>query len=235
MPLAIDNEALGVLSSHSVELFIGVEGANDISFLKQMATVLREGGVAVPDLETLENSHTVVFIPFAGSNLGLWVTRLKALDCPEIHIVDRDTEPPTPPAYAKEIAKLQARSNCSAFVTSVREMENYLHPDAIEEALGVRVKVEDFADVPELVAEQLHIKNEGQSPWRELPANKREKKVSRAKKRLNSEAAAKMTVARLDERDRQGDIRRWLREVGSIVGNGEQRPAASEAGASDMA
>lgn len=214
-------EALGVLSSHSVELFIGVEGGNDISFLKRMSVVLREGGLAVPDLEALENSHKIVFIPFAGSNLGLWVTRLKALDCPEIHIVDRDTAPPAPPAYAKEMAEIEERDNCSAFATSVREMENYLHSDAIEEALGIRVEVEDFADVPELVAEQLHIKNKGLSPWSDLPMNKREKKVSKAKKRLNTEAAAKMTVARLEERDCHGDIRRWLQKIESIVGNGD--------------
>lgn len=210
-------QALGVLPNHTIKIFVGVEGGNDISFLRQISAILNRSEKDLPDLGALEDNNMLMFIPFAGSNLHLWVTRLAALACPEIHIVDRDTHPPASPKYQAQVDQINERTGCSAYITSVREMENYLHTDAIASALGVRVTVEDHNDIPELVAEQLHLANDGQVAWAALSQEKREKKTRRAKKRLNSEAAEAMTVQMLDERDSNRDIRSWLAAINAVI------------------
>ena len=45
--------SLGVLPDHDVQLFIGVEGPNDIAFLSNVARVLSDAGEAVPRLDSL--------------------------------------------------------------------------------------------------------------------------------------------------------------------------------------
>ena len=47
-------KSLGVLPDNATKLFIGVEGRNDIAFLKHMARVLRQAACDVFDLEKME-------------------------------------------------------------------------------------------------------------------------------------------------------------------------------------
>lgn len=209
--------ALGVLSSHRVKIFLGVEGPNDIEFLKGISTVLHQDDSSIPDLEHLESSHELIFIPFGGSNLWAWTSRLNGLHCQEIHIVDRDNEPPKKSHYHKEIQEIRSRPRCQAFETSKREMENYLHPDAIEIALDVRVTVDDFIDVPEQVAKAYHSRSDSQTTWESLDEGKRKDKVRRAKKSLNTKAVAKMTASMLTERDPDGEIRGWFYAIRAAI------------------
>lgn len=50
---------IGVLPDHDVKLFIGVEGTNDINFLKNISCALINKGVNVPDLNKLEDSGKI--------------------------------------------------------------------------------------------------------------------------------------------------------------------------------
>lgn len=211
-------KALGVLPDHSVRLFIGVEGANDISFLKAVSAMLREHGEEAPDLEALEADGAVVFVPVGGSNLALWTSRLQRLQVEEFHIYDRDVEPPHQPKYQEHVDELNARDRCQAVVTNKREIENYLRPAAISAVYPeVDIEFEDFEDVPELVAERVHAASESQNDWEDVPSERKDRKVGSVKKRLNRDAARKMTPQMLDDRDPQGEARGWLARIDSLI------------------
>ncbi|KUK47584.1 MAG: hypothetical protein XD74_1811 [Actinobacteria bacterium 66_15] len=211
-------EDLGVIPDNRVLVFVCVEGPNDVAFLKNMARVLLAAGDDVgfePD-----NTPEVVFLPLGGSSLRDWVNGhyLRPLNRPEIHIYDRDVD--SPPKYQAQVDEMNQRVDGSgAFLTSKREAENYLHPDAIREVLGVEVEISDDYDVPEMVARAIHEQEEGSTPWEQLSDEKRKKKKSRAKQRLNNEVAAAMTVDRLRERNGLDDIRGWLSTIKAVIEN----------------
>lgn len=210
---------LGVIPDNRVRVFVCVEGPNDVAFFRNMARVLWDAKESVgfdPD-----NTPEVVFLPLGGSTLRDWVNShyLKPLGRPEVHIYDRDAA--SPPKYQQQVDEVNQRQDGSkAFLTSKREAENYLHPDAIREELGVEVEVSDENDVPEAVARAIHEQEEGAVPWEQLDPNKRKKKESRAKQRLNNEVAAAMTVDRLLGRDALDEIREWFSAIKAVIQNG---------------
>lgn len=206
-------KALGIIPDHDVKVFIGLEGVNDIDFLKNITKMLIDNGEDVIDLTKLEDNGEIVFIPLGGSSLSLWTHRLAGLNRPEFHLYDRDDAPPATSPHQNAADQINDRDNCKAMLTGKREMENYIHSDAIRDSLGVTVVVSDFSDVPDLVAEQLHIANEGQGVWANLESDKKKKKVSRAKRRLNNEVITSMTVEQLNAIDQNNDVRTWLSEV----------------------
>lgn len=209
-------KSLGVLADHSVKAFIGVEGPNDISFLMEISKVLSADDNTLPNLEMLEANGEVIFIPLGGSCLALWADRLRTLNRPELHICDRDTTPDKDPKYAPHVDAVNARDEGTAFSTNKREMENYLHPEAIAEAyeangheIALPEVFDDFDDVPTLVAQALHQAN-SETPWEDLSEDKQKKKCSKTKRVLNGEAARRMNVERLRAIDGYDEIRSWL-------------------------
>jgi putative ATP-dependent endonuclease of the OLD family len=206
--------ALGVLPDNGIKLFIGVEGKHDITFLKRISKVLVDGGENVLDLTQMELDGEVIFFPFGGSNLALWTARLQELKRPEFHVYDRDHPPPRPAKYHREADEVNARKNCRAQITEKREMENYLHPEAIHEAYharhGVYLRLPtvfgDFDDVPKEVAKLAH------DASRKLSA-----KDGAAKKVLNDLAASHMTLERLVEVDPAGDVLGWFRDMQELI------------------
>jgi hypothetical protein len=88
---------------------------------------------------------------------------------------------------------MNAKQGCTAVLTSKGEMENYLHPDAIFAARAIRLSFGDFDDVPEMAARGVHENSGSGRPWDDLEPGDRNKKQSRAKLWLNTEAASMMT------------------------------------------
>lgn len=215
-------KALGVLPDHDVQVFVGVEGKHDEAFLKALSSTLSKDDDLIDSLEDLETLGKLIFIPVGGSNVGLWVSRLHHLDRPEFHIFDRDHQPPSAPHYAAEAEKINARAKCTAVHTSKRELENYLHPDAIRLArpnvdLG---SIDDFDDVPELAARKLHEVSESSYGWAELDEGKRGSKASNAKRWLNKDAAARMTRQMLADSDTANEVIGWLRKITELARGG---------------
>jgi energy-coupling factor transporter ATP-binding protein EcfA2 len=216
-------KSLGVLPDHNVKVFVGVEGPHDISFLTGMARILRAAGEDVPDLEQLEVDGELIFIPLGGSNLAVWSSRLKALNRPELHICDRDNPPPANPKYHDHMVAVNGRAGCLAVATNKRELENYLHHEAITEfyaangvAIAFGVPFADFDDVPQCVAEALHLASGGDA-WGNLPQEKRSKKIRGAKSSLNNGIVTFMTPDRLNQTDPDNEIRTWFREVARML------------------
>jgi predicted ATPase len=209
-------DTLGILPNHNVRVFVGVEGPNDIEFLSRISAILSRTEADIPDLRLEENRGTLVYIPMGGSTLELWTNRLQGLAVPEVHIMDRDCAPPEQAKYQASADKVNARgAGAIAFTTSCREMENLLHCDAIKEEFGAApAAIQSFDDVPALVAELVHAASQSPNPWAAIDDDKREKKISKAKRRLNRGAADRMTADRLTASDPTGQVRTWLRRIG---------------------
>lgn len=225
--LAPNNEAssirlrdtLGILPNHNVRVFVGVEGPNDIEFLSRISEVLSAAETDIPNLRTAEQTGALVYIPMGGSTLELWTNRLQGLAIPEVHIMDRDNPPPALPKYQVSADRVNARApSAVAFTTTCREMENLLHRDAILEEFGdAPALIQPFDDVPALVAELVHATSGSPNPWAALDEDKRDKKISKAKRRLNRGTADRMTQDRLNASDPAGEVRTWLRRIGQFL------------------
>ncbi|BEU03978.1 hypothetical protein OAG1_27780 [Agarivorans sp. OAG1] len=188
---------LGVLPDSRVQVFLCVEGPNDVNFFKGMSTILIRDGVDVPDLN---NDPRVVLLPLGGSTLKDWVNShyLKHTGRPEVHIYDRDTE--QPPKYLQTRDTVNGRDDDSiAFLTSKREAENYLHVDAIKDAfqLDMELEIDAQTDIPSLLVDL--------TPYKE----------SNVKKKLNTRAVARMSYAHLQEVDVNGEVLEWFNAISS--------------------
>ena len=163
----------------------------------------------------------MALLPVGGGALVHWVNNhyLKGFGLPEIHIYDRDDE--SPPKYQECCDEVNSRGDGSwAVITSKREIENYLHPDAIEEErLGVKVAVTDKDDIPFLVAKAVHERSGAGSCWEDFckDQDKVKEKVRKAKQWLNKGAVSKMTAERLSERDPKDELIGWLRRINGML------------------
>lgn len=208
---------LGVLPDHDVKVFLGVEGKHDISFLKKLSSILSAAEQDIPNLEASEATGKLVFVPLGGSSLELWVNRLKGLNRPEFYLTDRDNQPPKQPKYHQYVTEWSARG-CTAWITGKLELENYLHPSAIQAVVPSYTGAGmDFEDVPYLFAEAVHAAAGDPIAWATLSHAKQKEKSSSGKKRLNSECVAHMTPELLTQVDSADEVRGWLRSLGNAL------------------
>jgi hypothetical protein len=222
-PSRIEIPAAGaiVASRTRVKLLVVVEGERDVSFLREVSEMLHHSDQNIPDLRSLEQADDIVFIPVCGSNFGDWIDRLRALMIPTFFLMDREFPPLTIEREAV-VSAVNRRPECYAQLTLKRAIENYLHADAIREARGIDVDVTDTADVANLVAKKI-FETSAPVAWEDIPSRGRRRLRNLAKRWLNSSAIARMTPARLDERDPRGEVRGWLSTIAWAVG---YRPSA---------
>jgi putative ATP-dependent endonuclease of OLD family len=211
-------KSLGVLPDHDVKLFIGLEGRTDIIFFKNISRTLHLSGEDVLDLHDLEEKGHVIFFPLGGSNLTLWTSKLANLNRPEFYLFDRDEQPPRVSRYQSTVDEINQRENCFAVLTNKKETENYIHPLAIRSARQeVEINFGDFDDVPALVAQIVHINSESPNRWEDLHDDVKEKKISKAKNWLNSEASDFISPEMLTEIDPDGEVRSWMRKIKELI------------------
>lgn len=214
-------DSLGVLPDHNIRVFVGVEGRHDINHLVTISRILREGGETdIPDLGLAEQSGQLLFVPLGGSCLDLWVSRLSPLNRPEFYLLDRDDVPGQPGKNDLRATELAAQPRAVVWTTTYRELENYIHRDAIRAVIPTYAGTGDGSeDVPELAARAVHEASETTIPWDDVRADaeKLAKKVSRAKTRLNRECVAQMTPALLTAVDPSAGLRVWLRQIGQAL------------------
>jgi putative ATP-dependent endonuclease of OLD family len=199
---------LGVIPDNRVAVFVCVEGPHDVTFLRAISKALASED---PEIVDLESDPRVAILPLGGSTLRDWVQDryLRELRRPEFHLYDRDDS--HPPKYQAQCDAVNARGDgSSARLTDRRELENYLHPSAVEAEFQISVTFGPTDDVPVLVAAELHRRSETTTPWHELAPEKRKKKISRAKQRLNNGATRYMTPELIADTDPGGEIRTWL-------------------------
>lgn len=191
------------------KIFVVVEGSHDAAFLRRISAILHAHDRAMPDLAAMERRRELLFVPCGGADGWPWRFRLAGLGRAEFHLCDRDV-PPATFARQQALEIVNGRPYCRAAITSKRSLENYLTPDAIEEAQGIRVGFSDDDPVPEVVASCLYQRQPRQRSWQELSARDRKRRRDKAKRWLNTLAVERMTPERLARRDPSGEVRGWL-------------------------
>jgi putative ATP-dependent endonuclease of OLD family len=165
--------SLAVLPDHAVKVFVIVEGVHDITFLKNLSSLLRSHGEAVPDLDALEVAGELVFVSACGSNnLALWASRLHMLKRPEFHLYDRDANAVEPPKHQAKIDSVNLRPTCKAVSTTRREMENFIHHEAVNACanavqlpLAINAPFGHDSDVPAVLVLVLNQLAPASSKW----------------------------------------------------------------------
>lgn len=197
---------LGIVPDKRAQVLVCVEGPHDLRFLKRMNLLLKNDEPFIIDVFS---DHRVAFIVLGGSTLQEWVNQhyLQNLGLPEIHIYDRD-ELQSDGTYKYQASRDTVNSrpdNSSAFLTLKREMENYLHINAINLALTPVVNASFIFQLDDECDVEKEIK---------LGLNNRSKIERRSiKSWLNDEAAERMTVDLLKERNGYDEIRGWFLEI----------------------
>jgi putative ATP-dependent endonuclease of OLD family len=164
----------------------------------------------------MERQSELIFVPFGGGDLWLWVDRFAALGTPEFHLYDRES-PPETELRRRAAALVNMRPSCRARLTSKRSLENYLHPAAIREASGIELEVSDNCHVADLIARHCHLRQGGEPPWDELPRPTHKRRRNRVKKWLVTKAVDRMTPERLAERDPDGEVRSWFETIACLA------------------
>ena len=204
-------DSLGVLPDHTVKVFIVVEGIHDITFIKSLCRMFRSHGTLVPDLESLELTGEVVFVPSGGAgNLALWSSRLHALNRPEFHLYDRDAPSSSPAKHQAKVDAVNQRDGCKGVSTSRNEMENFVHHAAINacaQALQIPCNlIAPFGpddDVPALLTTELNLHAAPGAKWGH----------NKVKAWLADAVVPTMDAHMLDQIDPDGEMRGWLSDI----------------------
>lgn len=191
-------DELGVQPDNRVVVLICVEGPHDVTSLQRLSQTLHASD---PDrYPNLTTDHRFAFVPQGGGTLKQWVSNryLMGLGRKEFHLYDGDVQ-----TYRDAADEVNARNDGSvALITKRLMMENYLHPDAILQALGLQVNFTDQCNVPDLVEAASKATDGVQSM-----------KKSVVKGRLADQGFGKMTDALLDESDPDGEVRSWFEQL----------------------
>jgi len=199
-----------------VRVLLVVEGTNDIEFLRRISLLLHSHDSSLPPLADMEQQGELIFVPFGGGNVRVWMHRLAPLGKPEFHLYDHELPPETD--YRREAAAaINRRPRCRALLTRKRSLENYLHPQAILAAGNIDVDFADFDPAAEVVAKRLYERGLDETPWALLARRARNRLTQRAKRWLNTQAADQMTVEWLSERDPDGDVVSWLNTIDRLA------------------
>lgn len=212
--------ALGILPNPAdrVKVLLYVEGNHDVNALRRYSKILSEHD---PAILNLNNTDCVGYVITGGSALKHYLEQkhLDGLGKPEVHVYDNDI-----PSYRDAVEEINDDPNPSkvAFNTVKNELENYLHPDSIEEAYAAQGTqavaigaITDEMDVPAEVAKKFNELNANN--WDELSDEKKKEKANDKKKSLNTIAVEKMTVARLEQNGGYADIHSWLSAVSNFA------------------
>lgn len=210
--------SLGVLPDHNILAILEVEGPNDITFFKSVSRNLSTlHPEAYADFGNEEMAGRLVILPMGGSTLAVWANQLAGLNRPVFHVIDRDAQPSSPPKYAKEIKAFRDAGH-TVFVTSCREIENYIPLSVLKHAQPFYAGTGDLYDgVPELFSKAS--KDAYTKACRLNDAHKpRMYNHSSAKEFLNRVIASQINSDSLfEEGDKNGELRKFIENVSQVL------------------
>lgn len=201
-------DALGLLPDSRVRALICVEGPTDVIALQELSRALNADDPSIPDLST---DPRCAFVVTGGSTLKHWIAEnyLKGFGRPEVHIYDNDVA--TYGASIEEVNNRTDEANSWATLTGKHEIECYLHPDAIHDEFGINITVVDFPD------------SESHAPPKAFGIAFAENRSldnpmgDTKSKQYLSRAFRHMTADRIRERDPNGDVENWMREIAKRI------------------
>lgn len=138
-------DTLGVLpdpiSNQSVKVAVLVEGTNDIAALKSMLRVLENAGI----IESHDEEHIFWTIGGGDSSLIRYVQEeyLFKLKLPLVMIIDSDRVSSEQTMSRKKeqwLNAMESKPDVQAFVTRKRNIENYIHVDALMRVTNPAIK-----------------------------------------------------------------------------------------------
>jgi len=194
-----------------------VEGRHDVEFLRRISAILHAAHKDLPDLVERERHGDVLFIPAGGGDFRPWLRCLASLAGARFFLCDREI-PPVSTQREQWAASVNSLPGCCAVVTGRRSLENYLHPDAIFEARGLRLDYSPSDDVPEVAARATFRHTPDRAAWDQLSRRARRRQRDRMKTWLNTSAVDHMTIERLAEADPAGEVRQWLTVMATLIG-----------------
>ena len=154
-------ESLGVLPETGMERAKGVvlvEGKSDVTFLRHVASALKDAGHLESNLEDV--GIVPILIGGCGS-VKHWVTLNLANDLGLPWCVFLDSDIGGDPAQIKSIKKRQQEVEAQGrpfYSTRKREIENYLCPDLIFAEAGRRVAFTDTCDAKKIIGNAVGMK-----------------------------------------------------------------------------
>ena len=196
-------DALGILPDIQphVKVIVCVEGPTDIIAMHAFNRCLKEH---YPDMVNLEDNPSIMIIPLGGSILKHWADYqyLQKLHCKEFHIYDNDVA-----KYQESVDVINNRGDGSwAGLTQKREIENYLHQDAINETYGVVVET-DSDGVPARFGAAYSAKMGFDGVMKD----------NLSKKYLSKVFIESMNYRRLVERDPNGEVKGWFDKIENML------------------
>ncbi|EMI44897.1 ATP-dependent endonuclease of the OLD family-like protein [Rhodopirellula sp. SWK7] len=184
--------------------------------MRRISILLHADAESLPNLAEMEQHGELIFVPFGGGHVRAWSQRLAPLQRAEFHLYDHELPPET--ELRRQAAEtVNRRSRCQAVLTNKRCLENYLHPDAIFAASGIRVDFDDFDCVAEIVARKLYQQRPGEIPWQLQARRSQSRMANRAKRWLNTTVVEQMTRDMLRESDPNGEIQSWLLAIKDLL------------------
>lgn len=210
--------ALGILPNPAdkIKVLVYVEGNHDVNGLKRYSFIINSHD---PTLILLDREE-IGWVITGGSSLKHYVENryLEGLGKPEVHIYDSDVTD-----YVTIVSRINAEGNPNkkGFNTNKRELENYLHPDAINEAYNSQgntcsiTSIEDQDNIPLMVAKHLYSLTGGD--WDSLEPDKRKEKSGSKKGFLNTIAVEKMSIDRITERGGYNEMKSWLEAISNYL------------------
>lgn len=188
-------ETLGILPTIMSKTVICVEGPNDVNFITNINKNIEEFRNII-DLEKEE----IKIIPLKGGNLVTWVDKdyLEKSNIKEVHIYDRDVD-----KYRIKVDEMNNGDDRRVgFITSKREMENYINPKLIEERFNLDLNeyMENWneEDIPEILKGKLNMS------------------VENIKKILNGSVSKEICKESLEEIDAYDEIKNFFIKVKEV-------------------
>jgi len=146
-------EELGIEPSDQItgyDACIFVEGIGDINFWKKIARTLKEAGY-IP--QTFEDTN-IGFIPYGGANLKSWISirAMRRINRKFCVIMDSDKKNSEQKVCQRKInwKKEFEKEGGVCFILRKREIENYIHPNAIIKSGSDYQEYDDFTDMKKL-------------------------------------------------------------------------------------
>lgn len=208
-------KTLGVVPDHRARVLLCVEGPTDLACLRSLCKTYR---YKHKNLVCIETDPRIASVLLGGGTLENWTAEhlLRNTGLREFHIYDRDVPKPDGSfKYSAAVETVEQRGNGdTARLTRRREIENYLHPAAIDRTLApvvghaVQVEFTQGDDVEAIVAAA--IPDHQGNPRKKL-------KRRELKSWLNREVASAMTLDELTEVDQDEELLDWFRAISALA------------------
>jgi len=206
---------LGVTADVRTQVLLFVEGPTDVTYLRRFSELAQ---LLNPRCVNLADDSRVAVVPLGGSTLGQWVENryLNGLHLAEVHVYDRGDDKPA--KYQHACDRVNARGDGSwAVLTAKREIENYLHSEAVEEVYGVAVTIDSDCSVPTEVALAVRRGDANAQDWDQLSDVRKKEILGQYKKRLCAEVLVRMTPARMAASDPEFELQQLFERIGAML------------------